>query len=144
VVQDCDALFPLLLTSTSLQELHVTFRNRCDDDVMSALGHFLVGSSLVTFDIHLCDMILSQAAFTSLCDGVARSSLHKLRLVGANAFRVFNLEIANESLARAIVESSLEEATISISCLCSALKPMALCPKLGLVHSVRFGMIHVA
>jgi hypothetical protein len=46
-VQDCDALLSLLLTSTSLQKLHVRLRKRtrCDDDVMSTLARFLGSSS---------------------------------------------------------------------------------------------------
>jgi hypothetical protein len=114
-MQDCDTLFSLLLTSTSLRELHVACYKGCDDDVMSvtmsSLARFLVDSSLVTFDICCCGVFLSQASFTSLCDGVAESTLHTLR-VTFNVGEAINLEPAAESLARAISASSLEEITL--------------------------------
>jgi hypothetical protein len=54
---------------------------------------------------------VSQAAFTSLCDGVAESTLHKLTLVTLNVEEAHR-EAAAGSLARAISVSLLEDVSI--------------------------------
>jgi hypothetical protein len=105
--QDYDALFALLLTSTSLQEL-VVFCCRYDH-------------ASVPVNLNLrrhCS--LSRAAFTSLFDGVAESTLQKLTLVqGVVQFLYFDTDI--ESLARMIAQSSLEEVTLVYPPIWSAL-----------------------
>jgi hypothetical protein len=108
---DGSTLFPLLLTSTSLHLFEIIFTqnsNGCIDDVMSALVSYLGAASLREFEFSSCG--LSDAAFTALCDGVASSTLQKFTL--SSLFEEFNLEPAAESLARMIVQSSLEEIRI--------------------------------
>jgi hypothetical protein len=87
-VEDWDLMFRLLLTSTSIQQL--IFIAKCQ--------------------FHGDDG-LSEAAFVSLCDGLASSQLRYFRLAGKPAHEAY-LGTAAESLARAIAESPLEEVTI--------------------------------
>jgi hypothetical protein len=112
-VLDCSALFPLLLTSTSLRKFYIRcFRDnecRCSEDVISALSSYLSAASLREF--HSVTLRLSEAAFTSLCNGVALSTVKHVTLE-ERALQNFDLETAAESLAQMIVESSLEEVTI--------------------------------
>jgi hypothetical protein len=118
--QDLYLIFPLLLTSTLLQELEVTnFSNRDNDRFVRDLVRYLGAASIRNLELY-CGDILSEASFTSFCDGVARSSLQKLTL-GRNIVGEENFETAAESLARAILESSLEEVTMRSALLCSAL-----------------------
>jgi hypothetical protein len=122
--QDWDLIYPLLLTSTSLQELRVTpYRFGNSDRVMRALALYLGAASLRNLEF-VTSSSVSEAAFTSFCDGVARSSLQKLTL-GHTLVGKANLETAAESLARMISESSLEEVTLEgvtrRESLCSAL-----------------------
>jgi hypothetical protein len=108
--QEWDLLFPLLLTSTSLQQFQVYFwRHDFDDAVMSALARYLGATSLVPFYLATNSSSL-EAAFTYLCDGVAQSSSRTLCLLCLVAIEA-NLATAAEFLARAIIESSLDEAT---------------------------------
>jgi hypothetical protein len=122
-LEDWDLIFPLLLTSTLLKELKiVSFREGQDVRVMSALAQYLgaaTRASLRKFDFFTNDS-LTEAAFVSLCDGVAGSQLCKLML-GEEVVNKANVEKASESLARAIAESSLEEITIMSSLVHSAL-----------------------
>jgi hypothetical protein len=106
---DCTALFPLLLTSTSLRNFDISFQhdNGCSDDVMSALSSYLRAASLREFRFGTKRM--SEAAFTALCEGVAFSAQFILL---TDLFPELNLSAA-ESLARMIVESSLEEVAIA-------------------------------
>jgi hypothetical protein len=110
-------LFVQLVTNTSLREVRVTSHyRRCYDDVMSALARFLAGSSredssLVIIDMRFFNLHVSQAAFASLCDGIAESAVLNVTPGGADVEEA-NLETTAESLARAISESSLEEVTI--------------------------------
>jgi hypothetical protein len=106
-VLDCSALFPLLLTSTSLHSFEIYFFNKgCTDDVMSALLSYLGTASLREFKFFTYR--LSVAAFTDLCNGVALSTVREFTLSLTDHSPEFN----PEPLARIIVESSLEEVTI--------------------------------
>jgi hypothetical protein len=124
-LEDWDLIFRLLLTSTSLQELIITsFRDVQGDHIMSALAQYLgaaTRASLRNFGLYTIGS-LSEAAFLSLCDGVAGSQLRKLTL-GDEFLSYFNSETAAETLARAIAESSLDEVNITSSCslICSAI-----------------------
>jgi hypothetical protein len=118
--QDWDLIYPLLLTSTSLQELRVTpYRFGNGDRVMRALIRYLGAASIRNLDFSTGSSV-SKAAFTSFCDVVAKSSLQKLTLE-EKLVRTENVETAAESLARAISESSLEKVTIRSAYLRSAL-----------------------
>jgi hypothetical protein len=96
--QDYDALFALLLTSTSLQELVVFC---CSHDHSCSPVDFIQSGHC----------FLSRVAVTSLCDGVAESTLQKLTLV-QGVLRFLHLKPDVESLARMIAQSSLEEVTL--------------------------------
>jgi hypothetical protein len=110
---DCDALFPLLLTSTSLHSFEISVvahgTNGCIDNVMSALSWYLGAASLREFTFH--SGRVSDAVFTSLWDGVASSTVRKFTLC-QELLQKFNPQTAAESLARMIVASSLEEVRI--------------------------------
>jgi hypothetical protein len=110
-VLDCSALFPLLLTSTSLQsfEIRLEGRDGCSDDAMSALSSYLGAASLREFEFRT--RRLSEAAFTTLCDGVVLSTVRQFTL-WQDVLQKFNPETAAESLAWMIVESSLEKVLI--------------------------------
>jgi hypothetical protein len=110
-VKDWDVLSGLLLTSTTLQTLRIVFMERCANAFMTPLARYLGCSFLVNFRLSGIGATLSQAAFMSLCDGVAKSSLRKLSLE-CNVVGGANLETAAESLTRAIAESSLEEVAL--------------------------------
>jgi hypothetical protein len=108
-VQDWDLIFPLLLTSSSLQELSVIFNpNDCRDAIMSGFSRYLLETtSLVTLALN-GNATLSQPAITSLFNGVGESSLRKLYL-GYSISDEANREAFAERLALAIAESSLEQ-----------------------------------
>jgi hypothetical protein len=114
-LQDWDLLVPLLLTCKSLQELEVF---SCDDAAMSVFSRYLGGLSLISLSLH-GHINLSEAAFSSLCDGLAGSSLRMLRLYCS--VRRASVDTAAEHLARAIEESSLEEVWVESTLLRSAL-----------------------
>lgn len=106
--QDCDLLFSLLLTSTSLQRLAVILkRDTREDAFITAFCHYLSVTPFLT-NLTLHDTRnLSEAAWLPLCDVVTETSLRKLSLWGGVA-RDANLETVAECLAWAIVESSLD------------------------------------
>jgi hypothetical protein len=121
-LEDWDLIIPLLQSNTSLQNLHLIVRLQ-DNRVVSALAQYLGAASHVSlskFTLYTYES-LSEAAFVSLCDGIARSQLRKLTLRNRVA-NVAYVETAAESLARAIAESPLEKVSIySSPLLCSAI-----------------------
>jgi hypothetical protein len=110
-LEDWELVFPLLLTSTSLQELHLRIQLK-GDRVMRALAQYLRAATRVSLrEFSLSTTCsLSEADFASLCDGFAGSQLRKLHLDGKVAEKAYlETETAAESLARAISITSLEE-----------------------------------
>jgi hypothetical protein len=113
-MHDWNFLLTLLRTSESLQELEIFLfgRNKREDAVMSAIARYLGGSSLTKFkyiNTYLRRVSMTGAAFASLCDGIAESSLRELTL----PFDVAHVETAAEFLSRAIVQSSLEHVDVT-------------------------------
>jgi hypothetical protein len=113
-MMDWNFLFSLLRTSISLQELEIYFfgRNGREDAVVSAIARYLGGSFLTNFkytNTSLPRVSFSEAAFASLCDGIAKSSLRELTLT---YFCLSHVETAAEFLARAISQSSLEHVDV--------------------------------
>jgi hypothetical protein len=108
-VKDWDFFFSLLLTSTSIQELVIIFRDGCHDAFFSSCARYLLNATtlrrLSMFDMNMT--LLSEAAITSFCNGVAQSSLQELRL-HFRASREANIKSVVDHAAQAIAQSSLE------------------------------------
>jgi hypothetical protein len=109
-IQDWNALLSLLLTSASLSQLRVSFKDRCDDALMGVFAQYLRAGSIRFLRICI-PSLLSETAFASFCEGVAQSSLHSLALIDNEEA---DLEKFAECLGRAIAESSLEEVGMDI------------------------------
>jgi hypothetical protein len=112
-LQNWNALFTLLNTSTSLHKLEILFGMDCVDAFMTAFSRYLLGSaSLLHLNVTVTDSsLLPEATFISLCDIVSQSSLRKFSMNCDFAMQV-NLEAVAERLARAIAESLLDEVEV--------------------------------
>jgi hypothetical protein len=109
-IQDWNALLSLLLTSASLRELRVSFKDGCDDALMAAFAQYVRAGSIRFLRICV-PSLLSETAFASFCESVAQSSLQTLALVDNKESA---LETFSECLGRAIAKSSLEEVGLDI------------------------------
>jgi hypothetical protein len=106
-LQDWDFVFSLLITSTSLQELDILFKNGCHDDFMRAFPRFLLdASTLVSFSFTSVSNF-PEASYTSLFESVAQSSLRTFQLYGR--FTEAVVQAVAECFAQAIAESSALE-----------------------------------